>query len=140
MTFENLRVLSVKQPWAELIARGDKSVELRTWPTNYRGPLLIHASAGRVNHPLIVDRYGKIGELGVALCLIMLEDCRPARRSDAAAAGVVGRWSPTGEWAWLLASPVRVPGVPLKGNAKMGKVPALPELVQAFSRYVARPG
>ncbi len=36
--------LSVKQPWAALLALGVKSVEVRTWPARRRGPVLIHAS------------------------------------------------------------------------------------------------
>lgn len=36
--------LTVKQPWAHLICHGYKSIENRSWNTNYRGPLLIHAS------------------------------------------------------------------------------------------------
>lgn len=36
--------LSVRQPWAWAIAAGLKDVENRSWPTSYRGPLLIHAS------------------------------------------------------------------------------------------------
>lgn len=36
--------LSVKQPWAALLAAGVKTVEVRTWPTPRRGPVLIHAS------------------------------------------------------------------------------------------------
>lgn len=36
--------LSVKQPWAALLVAGVKAVEVRTWPTRRRGPLLIHAS------------------------------------------------------------------------------------------------
>ena len=35
--------LSVRQPWAWLIVSGHKPVENRTWRTDYRGPLLIHA-------------------------------------------------------------------------------------------------
>jgi hypothetical protein len=35
--------LSVKQPWATLLAAGVKTVEVRTWPTARRGRLLIHA-------------------------------------------------------------------------------------------------
>lgn len=38
-----MKVLSIKQPWAELIIDGVKDVENRTWDTNYRGPILIHA-------------------------------------------------------------------------------------------------
>jgi hypothetical protein len=38
-----MRVLTIHQPWAALIVRGVKDVENRTWPTTYRGPVLIHA-------------------------------------------------------------------------------------------------
>ncbi len=38
-----MKALSIRQPWAELIVRGAKDVENRTWTTQYRGPLLIHA-------------------------------------------------------------------------------------------------
>ncbi len=37
-----MRVLSVRPPWAYLIANGIKPVELRSWQTAYRGPLAIH--------------------------------------------------------------------------------------------------
>jgi hypothetical protein len=36
--------LSVKQPWAALLVAGLKTVEVRTWSTRRRGPVLIHAS------------------------------------------------------------------------------------------------
>ena len=36
--------LSVKQPFAWLIVNGFKDIENRTWRTNHRGPLAIHAS------------------------------------------------------------------------------------------------
>lgn len=39
------KTLTVKQPWAGLIASGVKTVENRTWRTTHRGPLLIHAGA-----------------------------------------------------------------------------------------------
>ena len=39
--------LTVCQPFASLIAAGHKFVENRTWPTSYRGPLLIHAGKSR---------------------------------------------------------------------------------------------
>jgi hypothetical protein len=38
-----IRVLSIRQPWAWLITSGLKKIENRTWTTNYRGPVLIHA-------------------------------------------------------------------------------------------------
>ncbi len=39
-----LYALSVKQPWAALLAAGRKTVEVRTWPVSRRGTVLIHAS------------------------------------------------------------------------------------------------
>src|SRR5262249_17337905 len=36
--------LSVRQPWAALLVGGIKTVEVRTWFTRRRGPVLIHAS------------------------------------------------------------------------------------------------
>ncbi len=39
----NMKALSIRQPWAWLIAHGYKDVENRTWKTNFRGEFLIHA-------------------------------------------------------------------------------------------------
>lgn len=39
-----MKALSLWQPWATLIAIGAKTYETRSWSTDYRGPLLIHAS------------------------------------------------------------------------------------------------
>ncbi len=36
--------LSLKQPWATLLAHGLKSIEVRKWPTARRGRVLIHAA------------------------------------------------------------------------------------------------
>ncbi|KVM92290.1 ASCH domain-containing protein [Burkholderia stagnalis] len=41
-----MKALSIRQPWAWLVAAVNKDIENRTWRTSYRGPLLIHASAG----------------------------------------------------------------------------------------------
>ena len=40
-----MKAISIKQPWASLIAHGIKDIENRTWKTNYRGKVYIHASA-----------------------------------------------------------------------------------------------
>jgi hypothetical protein len=39
-----MKALTVQQPWATLIAVGAKQIETRSWKTDYRGPLAIHAS------------------------------------------------------------------------------------------------
>lgn len=38
--------LSIRQPWAWLIAHGFKDIENRTWSTKFRGRFLIHAAKG----------------------------------------------------------------------------------------------
>ena len=40
-----MKALSIKQPWASLIAHGIKDIENRTWKTHFRGRIYIHASA-----------------------------------------------------------------------------------------------
>ena len=40
-----MKALTIKQPWAYLIAAGHKDIENRTWRTNHRGRLYIHVSA-----------------------------------------------------------------------------------------------
>ncbi len=40
----SLRALTVKDPWATLIAIGSKQIETRSYRTRYRGPIAIHSS------------------------------------------------------------------------------------------------
>jgi len=39
-----MKALTIHQPWANLIAHGAKQYETRSWRTNYRGRIAIHAS------------------------------------------------------------------------------------------------
>jgi hypothetical protein len=41
-----MKVITIKQPWATLIAYGYKEYEFRSWKIKYRGKLLIHAGKG----------------------------------------------------------------------------------------------
>jgi len=41
-----MKVITLKQPYASLVAEGIKEYEFRTWKTNYRGDILIHAGKG----------------------------------------------------------------------------------------------
>lgn len=41
-----MKVLTLRQPWATLVAEGIKKYEFRSWKTNYRGKVLIHAGTG----------------------------------------------------------------------------------------------
>ena len=43
-----IKVLSLTEPFATLIKKGVKTIEIRSWKTNYRGKLYIHASSTRI--------------------------------------------------------------------------------------------
>lgn len=66
-----LKAISIKQPWANLIASGEKSIETRLWSTDYRGLILIVSS-----------RQPKIEPAGYALAIATLVECRPMNSED----------------------------------------------------------
>ena len=85
-----MKALSVKQPWASMIAQGSKMIETRGWPTGYRGDILIVST----KKPDIMDL-----PLGKALCTVRLVNCRPMTKFDEQAAKC--EWF-SGAWAWVL--------------------------------------
>lgn len=86
-----MKALTVCQPWASLIARGEKTIELRSRPTSHRGDLVICAGAKKPTHtPLrarVATDRGLLGApRGVTLCLVEIVGCRLAIAEDEAAA------------------------------------------------------
>lgn len=55
-------VLTLRQPWATLVALGVKTIETRSWRTNHRGPLAIHAGAQRPPHCLTLGRWQSLNQ------------------------------------------------------------------------------
>lgn len=41
-----MKVITIKQPFATLIAAGIKEYEFRTWKTKHKGEILIHTGKG----------------------------------------------------------------------------------------------
>ena len=54
-----MKVITIKQPWATLIAEGIKKYEFRSWKLNYRGELLIHAGVGEDKEAM--EKYKHLG-------------------------------------------------------------------------------
>ena len=96
-----MKALSVKQPWANMIASGAKTIETRTWATPYRGRLLI-----------ISSKSPNIPPPGYVVAVAVLRDCRPMTRQDERAACC--RVYP-GAQAWVLAEIRRIEPVPVRG-------------------------
>lgn len=76
-----MKVLTIKQPWASLIVDGYKKYEFRSWKTNYRGKILIHAGMSIENDmALKVKKYNLeyvkgaiIGEAEIVDCILVDE-------------------------------------------------------------------
>lgn len=111
-----MKALSVKQPWAELIARGEKTVELRTWRTAYRGPLLICASQ-RPDAEYLEWFAAYLGTVptGVSICTVELVDCRPVKRGDRK----LSLYDAPRGFAWVLEKAKRVRKHPVKGKLSL---------------------
>lgn len=50
-----MKALSIKNPWAMLIAHGIKDIENRTWRTTHRGRIYIHVSAPKKFNVQLTD-------------------------------------------------------------------------------------
>src|SRR5262245_27506378 len=56
-----LKGLSLRQPWAEQIMRGEKTVEYRQRPVKLRGRIYVYASLGRYSRQEEVDLAAEVG-------------------------------------------------------------------------------
>lgn len=105
-----MKALSIKQPWANLIATGQKTIETRLWATEYRGSLLIVSSKKPNIHPA-----------GFALAVAELVDCRPMMASDEKAACCEQY---PGAYSWVLRSIQRIPIFAVRGKLGLYEVTA----------------
>ena len=55
-----MKALSIKQPWASLIAHGIKDIENRIWRTHFRGKIYIHVSAPKKFDIALTDEQTKL--------------------------------------------------------------------------------
>lgn len=126
-----MKAISLWQPWATLIAIGAKRFETRSWDTNYRGPLAIHAAKRKVDIYDINPTIGKAllepgftgtGQLplGCIVCTVELvytlrthEAPRGASWRDEEA--YFGDFTP-GRFAWRLDDVKPVDNIPARGS------------------------
>lgn len=118
-----MKALSLKQPWANMIAEGLKTIETRTWSTPYRGPLLIVSSKTPDLRALAGSPASKFGPYGCAIAVATLVDCRPMDPGDEDDAKCA--WY-EGAMAWVLKDVVRVKPFPVRGRLGVYDV-AVPE-------------
>ena len=114
-----MKAITICQPYAGLIAQGVKRVENRTWPTTYRGAILIHAGKSRAWLMPEDDTTGMVFGAVVAVADLVgcrkLEDLPPAWRAHVHASG---------PWCWMLSNvrPLEVP-LPWRGAQGLFEIP-----------------
>ena len=121
------KALSTRQPWLELILQGRKTIEVRTWKTRYRGPLLLHSS--RAVDPNACQRFGLEPDcltVGAIIGLVTIVDClafTEASWSTLSAAHLnTGGFRP-GLMAWVLREPQKIQPISFRGRLGLFEVP-----------------
>lgn len=122
-----MKVLSIKEPFATLIKDKVKIYETRSWKTNYRGELYIHASLSlsKSENVDLANKYLKSNiNPGYILCKCELTDCilmtkefidyihKETNEED------YGRYE-EGRYAWKL-KVIEVLDKPIKAKGRLG--------------------
>lgn len=71
-----MKAITIKQPYASLIANGYKEYEFRTWKTKYRGEVLIHA--GKSIDKKAMKKFEKLNleyPIGCIIAKAKIADC-----------------------------------------------------------------
>lgn len=125
-----MKALSIRQPWSWLIANGLKDIENRTWSTNFRGRVLIHASKGMTQDEyydaLSTAHYAGVDvkqipqrgalERGGIVGVVTIADCiSPEHRKSA--------WHMGGQFGFALCDAAPLPFIPFAGRLNFFDVP-----------------
>lgn len=118
----DLRAITVRQPLASAIFRTTwrrKDIENRSWPTNYRGRLYIHAGR-KINWEAAdrawpEDHEGNL-PLGAIIGWVTLKDCIRAHPSP---------WAEPEQYHWILGEPMKLldKPVPCRGALGLWRIP-----------------
>jgi hypothetical protein len=119
-----MKALSFRQPWAELILQGRKTMDLRTYNSHYRGRIAIHApqtvEADKCWEndlkPGDLDTGGIVGTAELVDVIPLDEESYNAQKE----AHLAGRRWREGLFGWVLAYPERLPEfIPARGRTNL---------------------
>ena len=125
-----LKVLSITEPYATLIKNGIKEIETRSWKTNYRGKLYIHASSTKMPKEYINNlelmKLVDVNDLnyGNIICVAELVDCIEMtdefieKVKENKNEYITGFYS-KGRYAWILKN-IEVLESPIKAKGHLG--------------------
>lgn len=136
-----MKVITLWQPWATLLAAGKKKCETRSWKTNYRGEILIHAGkknvlygarlmpsgawrrakeclVGVANRGDIFPTGAIIGKANLVNCVFIDEKTAALIREQNPDEYIFGDFTP-GRYAWVMENPVFF-NEPIPASGKQG--------------------
>lgn len=141
-----MKAITILEPWASLIACGEKKIETRSWATKYRGKIAIHAAAKHTRLQFKEPYYSVLSEYyrlhvpyeddeilyGKIIAIADLVDCAQfthtmiPRRNTILLNGqevtekeiAFGEYTP-GRWGWILEKVQRIKPVPAKGQQRI---------------------
>lgn len=140
-----MKAITIRQPYASLIVYKEKEFETRSWRTQYRGPIAIHAAAKHDDDAKIFSIDAKIIEnydempLGKIIAIAKLVDCHKivrygGRGLDSESPGwldtergiyipsskelMLGDWTP-GRYAWEFSSIKVISPIFAKGKQRL---------------------
>lgn len=146
-----MKAITVWQPWASLLETGKKHIETRSWRTNYRGEILIHAAKKPYSQvELMIPREDRklienalrlkyidwkervptsviVGKANLVNCVLIDETTSELIKEQHPDEYAFGDFTP-GRYAWVMESPVlfKEP-IPAKGKQGLwnweGEVP-----------------
>ena len=119
-----MKAISIRQPWCHHILYDGKDVENRSWPTKFRGKVLIHASKGfdREDRDLVQKHEMPLGGI---VGMMEITDCVSAMDS---------RWF-FGPYGFVIGRRRALPFVPCKGALSFFDVP--PEVMEQVRASLA---
>lgn len=119
-----MKAITVLQPWAWLLVSGKKRCETRSWKTNYRGEILIHAGKKDMTGTMMRETFFEarcmkragvpgaeiiteaiIGKAVLVNCVQINEAIRELIKKQHFDEYAFGCFSP-GRYAWVLENPV----------------------------------
>lgn len=128
-----MKVLTLTEPWATLMKLGEKNIETRSWSTNHRGLLAIHAAKSVpkyarefCNDSEVIAAFLRRNEqqwfkLGYILCVRKLINILPTEnvKNILHKERIFGDYSP-GRFAWIFSDDIKILSIPIKTNGSLG--------------------
>lgn len=104
-----MKALSIAPQYAMNIVAGIKTIEVRTWTTNYRGDIMICSTAKKYHNTIPSH----------ALGIVTLKDVVPLEKKHLKSAMLYPEDYEKGLYAWILENPRLIKPVPVKGKLSL---------------------